>query len=406
MLVTLGGDVETNPDPYGKGTTNASEEPRTTRATRQTTLPYTEAVCSPSTSHNVSEAQRSRSRATVSVSSLSQVETSPRSPRSTDNVSSARRLGRGEKRTTELKTNEGKAEVSACSEPEKSELFSLILSLKSDVNKNMSSINSQLTGLTTTITNLTSHMNELVKTCDTLRQENEFLQKSNKELVDKLSHLENSVDSLENQSRRNNLSIDGIEGSVSEPWDECEDHVRTVLRDDLKISQSNNIGIERAHRLKRSGKRNCPTIIVKLTSFKDKQMILKAAKDKLQRDSDIYVKEDFSSRVRKHRYELGKFMRNARDQNRYATLSYDKLITDGDVFKYNETEDCLSLVRRKGKSKQEPRVSRNVHAPSQHPSNQETLNLNIHEEITNNNGSSNQNEDEHTYVNSVQSNDE
>ena len=364
MLVTLGGDVETNP---GRGTINASEEPKTTRATRQTTLPYAEAVCSPSTSHNVSEAQRPRSRATVSVSSLSQVEISPRSPISTDNVSSARRPGQCEKRTTELKTNEGKAEVSACSEPEKSELFGLILSLKTDVNKNMSSINSQLTGLTTTITNLTLHMNELVKTCDTLRQENELLQKSNKEPVDKSSHLENSVDSLENQSRRNNLLIDVIEGSVSEPWDECEDHVRTVLRDYLKISQSNNIGIERAHRLKRSGKRNCPTIIVKLTSFKDKQMILKAAKDNLQRDSDIYVKEDFSSRVRKHRYELRKFMRNARDQNRYTTLSYDKLIIDGDVFKYNETEDCLSLVRRKGKSKQEPLVSRNVHAPSQHP---------------------------------------
>ena len=123
VLVTLGGDVETNPGPSGRGTSNASEEPRTTRATRQTTLPYAEAVCSPSTSHNVSEAQRPRSRATVSVSSLSQVETSPRS---TDNVSSARRPGRGEKRSTELKTNEGKAEVSACSQPERSELFGFI----------------------------------------------------------------------------------------------------------------------------------------------------------------------------------------------------------------------------------------------------------------------------------------
>ena len=132
MLVTLAGDVETNPGPCGRGTTNASEEPRTTRATKQTTLPYTEAVCSPSTHHNVSETQRPRPRATVNVSSLSQVETSPRS---IDNVSSARRPGRGEKRTAELKSSEGKAEVSACSEPEKSELFGLMLSLKTDMNK-------------------------------------------------------------------------------------------------------------------------------------------------------------------------------------------------------------------------------------------------------------------------------
>ena len=51
---------------------------------------------------------------------------------------------------------------------------------------------------------------------------------------------------LEDRTRRNNLRIDGVNESVKETWDETEEKVMKILKNNLGITTA--VKIERAHR--------------------------------------------------------------------------------------------------------------------------------------------------------------
>lgn len=76
------------------------------------------------------------------------------------------------------------------------------------------------------------------------------------EMVTAAQHeIEDGIDYLENQSRRNNLRIDGVAESAAETWADTMAAVRKTLK--LSEQQTNDVNIERAHRTggnKHSGK--------------------------------------------------------------------------------------------------------------------------------------------------------
>lgn len=115
--------------------------------------------------------------------------------------------------------------------------------------------------------------------------------KSREELDMMLSKL----DYIENQSRRNNLLVDGIAEERGENWDESERKVRDMLGSNMGLN-GKDIEIERAHRVGQYQEGGRPRqIIVKLLRFKDKQAILSYAR-KL-RGTNIYINKDFSEAV-------------------------------------------------------------------------------------------------------------
>ena len=73
-----------------------------------------------------------------------------------------------------------------------------------------------------------------------------------------------------------------------------------------------------------------------LVNYRDKEEILRKAR--LLKGSNIYISEDFSRKVREHRNELIKFMKEvkSRDPGRRMTLRYDKLYIGNDVFFFND----------------------------------------------------------------------
>lgn len=77
-------------------------------------------------------------------------------------------------------------------------------------------------------------------------------------------------------------------------------------------------------------------IQVCLVNYRDKEEILRKAR--LLKGSNIYISEDFSRKVREHRNELIKFMKEvkSRDPTRRMTLRYDKLYIGNDVFFFND----------------------------------------------------------------------
>ena len=98
----------------------------------------------------------------------------------------------------------------------------------------------------------------------------EELEKENQFIKEKLRNLEEKLDSAENHSKRNNLLFYGIPTAVGETWSDSEDKVMNIIKTDMKITEG--VAIERAHRVGKA-------IIIKLQSYKDKEKILKGAKN-------------------------------------------------------------------------------------------------------------------------------
>ena len=112
-------------------------------------------------------------------------------------------------------------------------------------------------------------------------------------------YIQHKLIELEVRSRRNNIRIDGIEEKEREAWEIYEAKATKVFKENLGIEKE--IIIERAHRTKKNYKdknKKCPrTIVLRSANFNDKNIILKN-KNKLK-ESDVYIKKDFSRELRK-----------------------------------------------------------------------------------------------------------
>lgn len=129
---------------------------------------------------------------------------------------------------------------------------------------------------------------------------------------------------LENQSRRNNILIDGIPDEKNESWQDTESKAKKLLAEKLELNPS-TIEVERAHRNGKYEDGGRPrSIIMKLLRFKDKEEILKRAKS--LKGTKIFINEDFSEKVRLRRKELLPQLKEAREHGNIAYLRYDQLI--------------------------------------------------------------------------------
>ena len=120
----------------------------------------------------------------------------------------------------------------------------------------------------------------------------------NKEL-DKISRdlasHSHKMEYLEDQSRRNNIRVNGIPESDNESWEDVEVKVKRTIKDNLGIK----VDIERAHRVERrkakSGQanQNHPrTIVCRLRDWKQREQVLSKARQ--EKPTDLYISEDLS----------------------------------------------------------------------------------------------------------------
>lgn len=144
------------------------------------------------------------------------------------------------------------------------------------------------------------------------------LQRIEKELAEHTQQL----DYIENQSRRNNVRIDGIPEEKGESWDLTEGKCQSLFTNSLGLSQ---IQIERAHRtgpIQPAGGKPRP-IIARLASFKHQEAVLRRAKERKPRG--IFLNQDFSARVSRVRKELRPQIQQMRQRGIECYLSYDKI---------------------------------------------------------------------------------
>lgn len=132
------------------------------------------------------------------------------------------------------------------------------------------------------------------------------------------------LDYMENQHKRNNIIIDGLEEEKGENWNDVEHKVQKMLSSNLGLDTT-KIEVDRAHRVGHYEVGGRPRrVMVRLIRHKDKQQILSSAK-KLK-GTKIFINEDFSEAVLQRRRELWPKLKAARERGDKATLRYDKLI--------------------------------------------------------------------------------
>ena len=200
----------------------------------------------------------------------------------------------------------------------------------------MTTVNKRIDSLITTVTELKASLEFTQKDVQEIKPNMEKLlgierDISNTKII--LDQQKNNAEYLENQSRRNNLRLDGIPEVHGETWEVTESLVKDALKDKLEITE--DICIERAHRVERrarpgsSGSASATsirprTIVCRLKIWKQKENILKNARK--IKPHGLFVNEDLAAEtLQKRKAQMPKLI-EAKQAGKIAYFILDKLI--------------------------------------------------------------------------------
>ena len=148
------------------------------------------------------------------------------------------------------------------------------------------------------------------------------------------------------KSRKNNLVFYGVKGKEDDQ-DECEHTIKQIMNVQMQVTRE--IPLTKVTRLWNGPSfRGVKPILVCCQLYKDKEEILRK-NSLLLKGTNIYVTEDFSRKVRKHRDELLKFAREIRSKEPHlrCSLQYDRLYVENDIYLYNEVQERVEKVLMK-----------------------------------------------------------
>ena len=145
------------------------------------------------------------------------------------------------------------------------------------------------------------------------------------DIYDSIDYHMDKLEYLENQSRRNNIRIDGILEAENESWDVTEEKVKEVLKD--KLSLEFEPSIEHAHcvgKIVTRTRRRPRTIVCRLREWKQKELIIKSSRR--IKPAGIYIKEDLAQETLEKRDEQRPQLEEAKRKGKIAYFVLDKLI--------------------------------------------------------------------------------
>ena len=196
---------------------------------------------------------------------------------------------------------------------------------------------SLLTSVNMRIDNVVKSVGELKASLEFSQGDIDDLQESVAKITDMEEELDDiqqcldkhdeKIEYLENQSRRNNIRIDGIP-------EETEEIVKKVLTEKLHLEFEPTI--ERAHRIggklrpSESGNpsespRSRPrTIVCRLNYWKEKEAILKSARQR--KPTGLFINEDLATETIEKRQEKMERFKEAKRAGKLAYFVLDKLV--------------------------------------------------------------------------------
>ncbi|XP_075531550.1 uncharacterized protein LOC142564435 [Dermacentor variabilis] len=192
-----------------------------------------------------------------------------------------------------------------------------------------------ISDLSNRLSNLETRYQDLV----TLRTDMDAISTNTTQTAKDIKGIEARLDDAENRSRRNNLIFYNItDNNASENYAQSEETVLRLCRDHLGLTIDPK-EIERAHRLGRHSSGRSRPIIVKLTFFKTKQLIL--SNGRKLKGTDYSVGEDFSRPVRDARKHLVRF---AKTKNTKFSLRYKTLFIGPKQYAFDESSQTVKEI--------------------------------------------------------------
>ena len=161
------------------------------------------------------------------------------------------------------------------------------------------------------------------------------LKKGVKSLTKQAEYEKERAIKLESHSRRNNLNFFNIPEQRDESFENSETILRKFMAAELKISKEDvdDISFERVHRIGKSSLTDSKPrpLIAKFTYHKDKEFVISQAKN--LRDTNFTVARDFPKEIVDKRKLLLPTLEDARKKGHTATLVYDKLYINGQLYR-------------------------------------------------------------------------
>lgn len=157
------------------------------------------------------------------------------------------------------------------------------------------------------------------------------------DITNQLKNITSRCEDTENRMRRSNILFCGIEDDEKEDWTASELKIQNFCSQKLDRALT-SLQFDRVHRLGRFVPNKCWPITAKMTSVKDKQSILGAAR-KLK-GSTFSIREGFSLSTRQARKKLLEF---ARAQAEPFKLSVDKLRIDRATYVFDSSNNSVVL---------------------------------------------------------------
>ena len=122
------------------------------------------------------------------------------------------------------------------------------------------------------------------------------------------------------KTRKNNLLMYGIKPDfLPEIQSQLDHKIHEIFRHNLQMTRE--IPTTKIARMLTGPEvRGCRPVLIHFANWKDREEVL--AKSKLLRGTNIYVTEDLSRKIREHRNELNKFMREVLLTSLGGTVRY------------------------------------------------------------------------------------
>ena len=157
-----------------------------------------------------------------------------------------------------------------------------------------------------------------------LKMETEVIDDIN-DIYDCIDYHMDKLEYLENQSRMNNIRIDGLSEEENESWETTGEKVKHVLREKLDLAAEPDI--ERAHcvGLVVAGSRRCPrTIVCRLRDWRQKDLIIRSARR--IKFAGLFINEDLAKETMEKREDQRAKMEEAKRNGKMVYFVLDRLI--------------------------------------------------------------------------------
>lgn len=172
---------------------------------------------------------------------------------------------------------------------------------------------------------------------DLLKQENSKLRNENKKIVGKLEEMERRVEWIEKERRKNNIVITGLRIDTND---------QEILK--RKVGNMIEKEIEVQTDIKKVQKLGEKTHLVEFTKTNDKEKVMRN-KHKLKNNKSqrIFINEDMTKKELEKGKQLRKRAQEEKNKGNSVKLGYNKIIINGNEWKWNSDKEKLELANPK-----------------------------------------------------------